>query len=278
MCSRAHILAPLSCFAPPHSDSFLLNLTDGGRSYPSLTDLLLQCRPFMFLYPGISKEHVLGPGAAAASAAAAAAAAQQQQQGEDSPAAHGHGHGGHGHGHGHGHPPHHHPPSLHTHNLSGSGGGGRGENLKFQQFPNNASGGGVGLFSPPAPGQHGGNPLHSGGFGSSGGGSGGGMGMPPMGSHSFSVGSAGVGSGPSPNQSPAPGPPRLVHPQSFPGNMHQLAAALLPGSNPNAEGQPALPIPSQAQQQQQQPQASPPRGPSPVVAQQEGVPSVPGGM
>lgn len=220
------------CLACLCSDAFLLNLTDGGRSYPSLTDLLLQCRPFMFLYPGISKEHVLGAGAAAAAAAAVAGGAGMPPQGEDSPSHHSP----------HAHP---HPPSLHTHNLSGGGNG------KFERFPNNAMGGGVGLFSPPAPGQHGG---------------GGGMGMPPLGQHSFSAGAGQSSAHAHSFNSPvAPAPHRLAHhAQSFPGNIHQLAHAL-PGSNPNGEGQP----PVQVQ----------PRGPSPVIAQQqEGVPSAPGGV
>lgn len=61
--TRAHFFPRLVVlFCIFLSDNFLLNLTDGGRSYTSLSDLLLQCRPFVSLYPGIDKLAVLAPG------------------------------------------------------------------------------------------------------------------------------------------------------------------------------------------------------------------------
>ena len=271
------------------SDSFLLQLTDGGRSYSSLTELLLQCRPFMFLNPGIAKHAVLGstPPAGAAGlagpvpalgaatvpvpASPAAGAHHPPQQGEDSPS--------HGQAHAH-HAAHHSSPHVHTHGLS----------AQFQSFPNNASGGGVGLFSPPAPGSHGG--LHHGhGLFGSGSSSGHAAPSPSLGGVGVGVGAAGLsmphlvqsqshGAGSASglgeahhshaHSSPAH---RLPHPQSFP-SLSGLAAALhvaappapLPlalalGSNPNAEGQPPVP-------------AAGARGPSPSLGQPEGVPGL----
>jgi hypothetical protein len=211
----------------PAENDFVLRLTDGDRAYPDLVELFKQCRPFQTLAPsGMDKSLVLSAmGEPAPAAAAAAGEGAHMQQ---------------------------HPPHL-QHVSTPSSGFGSGQ---FSSFPNNALGGGVGLFSPPAPGTHGV-----------------GLSQPSLlGSQSHGVGAA---SSPMQQQQH-----RLPHPQSFP-SLASMGQALpspsphpqhLPpaaASNPNAEGQPPAAFsPAQAP-------VVAPRGPSPAGVQQEGVQPAP---
>jgi len=121
-------------------DSYVLKLTDGDRRYSSLGSLLIQCRPFQTIYPNVAKLSLLN---AAGDVLIAP------------PTPHGMGMAmGMGMGNSNGRvetPPHVDPsamPALDQLSLHHA-------SSRFQQFPNNAPGGGVGLTTPPPPGAHG---------------------------------------------------------------------------------------------------------------------------
>lgn len=123
------------------SDHFLLN---GGSGYTSLSELLLLCRPFVYLYPGVEKSSVLSM-SGVISSPSIHQSGEMNGGGEGTPSS----------------MPPHAPltpsahsslPPSHSHHPSG----------QFQPFPNNAPGGSVGLFTPPTPGLHG---LHAFPFG-----------------------------------------------------------------------------------------------------------------